>query len=388
VDETPTVRVLHLLPHLERGGTQRWVIEMIEACRRYGLPIEHHVVALGDRNEMSPEFEGVVARLHRITVDGRSRWPTVYRLRHLLDLADELSIDVIQTHSRFDRPYAYTASLVSKRVVVNTLHSEFAAQRYGHGPGSAKLRDIAEARLEAVAGPATIAVSAHLFDLRRPVGRAKRAPTLAAAPLVDPRFFEVEAKLWSGTGLRLVSVARLVPAKGLDHLVRALPLVRRLSPDATLTIVGDGPDRDRLRSIVDSSGLGSAVELLGDRSDVAAELGSHHIFVLPTASEGLGKAVIEAACVGLGICVPRLPSLEMLLGGLHRTTYIEKLTPEYVAAAIIENAALPAQVRYRAEDVARLRESLDGQKATGQLYAFYRDLVLSSHRAASHHLRR
>jgi phosphatidylinositol alpha-1,6-mannosyltransferase len=52
----------------------------------------------------------------------------------------------------------------------------------------------------------------------------------------------------------VVCVSRLVPRKGQDALIRAMPAIRRRVPDAALLIVSGGPDRDRLRKLAGDSG--------------------------------------------------------------------------------------------------------------------------------------
>jgi phosphatidyl-myo-inositol dimannoside synthase len=105
-------------------------------------------------------------------------------------------------------------------------------------------------------------------------------------------------------------VSRLVPRKGQDALVRALPRVRAAVPDARLLLVGDGPYRDRLRRLVAAVGVAEHVVFTG--AVPAAELPAHHnvadVFALPCRTrgggldvEGLGIALLEAAATGLPV---------------------------------------------------------------------------------------
>ncbi len=94
-------------------------------------------------------------------------------------------------------------------------------------------------------------------------GRLERALSASAqgrlerlAPGVDTSFFKpgaggevVRRDLGLADRRVIVCVSRLVPRKGQDVLLRALPAVLRSVPDAALLIVGDGPDRKRLEAM-------------------------------------------------------------------------------------------------------------------------------------------
>ncbi|MDX6373311.1 MAG: hypothetical protein QOD98_2299, partial [Nocardioidaceae bacterium] len=64
----------------------------------------------------------------------------------------------------------------------------------------------------------------------------------------------------------VVAVGRLVEKKGFDTLIEAFATVRRGHPDATLAIIGEGPERPQLEALIETSGLHDSVQLLGARS--------------------------------------------------------------------------------------------------------------------------
>ena len=105
----------------------------------------------------------------------------------------------------------------------------------------------------------------------------------------------------------IVCVSRLVPRKGQDTLIRALPLVRQRIPDAALLIVSGGPYRSTLESLADSCGVAEHVVFTG--TVPWAELPDHHaagdVFAMPCRTrrggldvEGLGIVYLEASAVG------------------------------------------------------------------------------------------
>lgn len=105
----------------------------------------------------------------------------------------------------------------------------------------------------------------------------------------------------SPRAIRLVSVGRLSHEKGHDVLLRALADVRSSGLDATLVLVGDGPERARLESLRESLGLMEAVEFVGllAHERLPEAYAAADAFVLPSRAEGFGVALVEAMATGL-----------------------------------------------------------------------------------------
>ncbi|MBR4189208.1 MAG: glycosyltransferase [Kiritimatiellae bacterium] len=102
-------------------------------------------------------------------------------------------------------------------------------------------------------------------------------------------------------GRRLAVVNRLDPEKNTGLLVEALPLVRKEIPDATLVVVGDGPERPALEARAAALGLGpDAVAFLGDLDRVPALLPLCTLGALvPTSNEGTSNTLLEYMAAGL-----------------------------------------------------------------------------------------
>ncbi|NEC03053.1 glycosyltransferase family 4 protein [Streptomyces anulatus] len=110
----------------------------------------------------------------------------------------------------------------------------------------------------------------------------------------------------------ILCAARLVPRKGQDTLIRALPAVRRAVPDAVLLLTGDGPYARTLRRLAADTGVADAVVLAGGQPHAA--MPEHYaacdVFAMPCRTrrrglevEGLGIVFLEAAASGLPVLV-------------------------------------------------------------------------------------
>src|SRR5581483_10223518 len=108
---------------------------------------------------------------------------------------------------------------------------------------------------------------------------------------VDLAAFSLERREEPGL---VLYVGRLNAQKRLDVLLRALAQV----PAARLELAGEGEEEAPLRALARSLGLEARVHFLGVRSDVPALQARAQVFCLPSASEGLPNALLEALAAG------------------------------------------------------------------------------------------
>ena len=123
---------------------------------------------------------------------------------------------------------------------------------------------------------------------------------------------QLRAKLgWTDRPV-IVCVSRLMARKGQDELIRALPEVHKTSPLASLIIVGEGPYRKDLESLVKKFGLEEFVHLTGkvSQGDLSKWYAAGDIFAMPCRTrmggwdvEGLGIVFLEGSATGLPVIV-------------------------------------------------------------------------------------
>lgn len=101
----------------------------------------------------------------------------------------------------------------------------------------------------------------------------------------------------------MIFVGRLSPQKSLPTLLQALERALTSSPNLHLLLIGDGPDCIALEDQVQLLGIRDCVEFLGNQSDVRPYLNAADIFVLPSKSEGISNALLEAMSAGLACVV-------------------------------------------------------------------------------------
>jgi glycosyltransferase involved in cell wall biosynthesis len=95
----------------------------------------------------------------------------------------------------------------------------------------------------------------------------------------------------------IVAVARLVPQKGIPDLLRAFSIVRQ-QIDCRLIVVGDGPMRQELQSILCELFIEDSVDFIGAQENPYAYIAKSRLFVLSSLWEGLPTILVEAMYIG------------------------------------------------------------------------------------------
>jgi glycosyltransferase involved in cell wall biosynthesis len=165
------------------------------------------------------------------------------------------------------------------------------------------------ARLAALArlASAFVAVSAPIRDellaAGIPASRIRRIPngvdTSRFAPAGAAERAAARAALGLGDGPVAIYAGRLSPEKGADVLLEAWARMRRNG--ATLCVVGDGPERAPLEARAARLGIRGSVRFEGSAGDVGPWLRAADAFALPSRTEGLSLALLEAMASGLAV---------------------------------------------------------------------------------------
>ena len=289
-------------------------------CREHAraLATRHDVVVLASLATPRPGF--AIFRLEDAVEDGIRTLRVRYRRPFLRPAAMGCQLlgmlaawrrlrregwrpDVVHAHVFEAAPPALALGRLSRAPVVVTEHYT----GFQRGLVTGYDRRLAKWSFEHadLVAPVSEELAGHLRDL------APRARFAVVPNVVDTTTFapppESGRSRRGDAPARLLNVADLAGKKGQSVLVRALAEL----PEATLDIVGEGPEREPLERLATELGVADRVRLLGARSreEVAEAMRAADIFVLPSFHENLPVVLIEAQASGL-------PAVATAVGGV------------------------------------------------------------------------
>ncbi len=284
------MRILHLINGLGTGGAEMLVVDLADAMRRHGHQVR--IACLADVPGVPREK---AERLGLdVTVLGRHR----YDPRQPFALARVgRGADVVHAHLF---PSFYWAAVAPMRTpVLFTEHNTW--NRRMENPLLRLIDKFIYRRLDKV-----IAISDGTAEvLAGHLGVDASAYPVVLNGISDGLVEGPAAKRAEG-GRRIIIVASLENRrKNINRAVRTVADV----PGSTLTIVGEGEDRDEIEACVAELGLQDRVQLVGSRSDVPDLLRAHDLFLSTSHVEGFGLAAGEGMAVGLPVVAPRIPGI-------------------------------------------------------------------------------
>jgi glycosyltransferase involved in cell wall biosynthesis len=270
--------------------------------------------------------EMIVSRLAGVLNPSRFRSVVcLYRPGWLKERCERQGIEthVLEIGGMFDFGWVRKACRLVRREGISLIHAhEFTGNTYGslvaklvgvplvatvHGKSYYSEQCKRRLAYRAVSRVATmVAVSEDLKRfITRTVGMpAKRIRVIYNGQEILPQIRpEEKARLRAEFGLEEIDsvvgvVGSLYPVKGHEYLLAAVPQVLNAHPRTKFLIVGRGDLEASLKEAVKRAGLERQVRFLGFREDISALLSLMDIFVLPSLSEGLSIALLEAMAAG------------------------------------------------------------------------------------------
>ncbi|MBY0490088.1 MAG: glycosyltransferase family 4 protein [Gemmatimonadaceae bacterium] len=366
------LRIAMVLPSLDIGGEEFAVLRLAKSLAERNHRV--HIVCTDHLGELASEVSSVNGI--SLAVAKTRGWRDVVFPSALLAELDAFHPQVVHSHTGSWFQCAACRSVRRSFVLVHTEHGMISR------PEPLKL-----AILKRLARERTDSLSAVSESLRLELSRQLRigSDSICTIPNgIDVAQFQASAHRRSQAREQLAAtadeivvgcVARLHPLKGIDVLLDAWAALKTESR-SRLVVIGDGQEREVLRER--ARRLNVPVNFMGSRSDVALLMSGLDVFVLPSRSEGLPLALLEAMATGLPCVVTDVGEMSAVLGGGDYGLVVPPERPAELAAAIGLLLANPTRRASYAEGVRERVESLYGHDRTVAHYvSTYRRLLQS-----------
>jgi glycosyltransferase involved in cell wall biosynthesis len=289
--------ILHVVDSLEVGGLERTVVRLAVAQKKAG-----HIVSIATVFRNGPLTEALQNSdipVHCLEKRPGFDFKSVRKLRKI----SKNKIDVVHTHNPVPHYYATLATLGIKLHRISTRHD------MGVHLKRKRMEDLYRLALKKTHAVVLVCDAARERFINESIVPENLASVVYNG--IEP----TEARDRQGhenkqlrqklglpeTGPIIGSVGRLNQVKNYETLINAFAILTRVSPESSLVIVGDGPERQSLQELIKTLGLEDRVKLLGERNDIDDLLAQFDVFALTSKTEGFSVALVEAAWAGLPI---------------------------------------------------------------------------------------
>ncbi len=316
-EASSTLRILIVTQDFfpETGGIQAYMLELARHFRARG----HHVgvVCPGAASAPSPFPVDVPVTRFRI----HSSWlflPLLFRLPRLVregrydivvyaqwqsSLPELLMSRATRTHRSLC--LAHGRELLTS--VLRPVHGVLCRAAFRRADVAIPVSGAIEAMLRRIGQP-----PGHVAIVHPGVDAGKFTPASGDTGADDTGASSLRMRYGLGDAPVILSIARMVPRKGFDLLIRAMPRILAAVPRAQLVLGGEGPEQASLRTLARETGVDHAVRFIGRiaEGDLVDHYRMANVFAMPSRQgprdvEGFGIVLVEAGACGVPVVATR-----------------------------------------------------------------------------------
>lgn len=299
------MKVLHILGQLDTGGIECWLNDLIEKSNEMDSKIEYTIIV--DKvhiGNLEQNFLNLNVKVVHITPNKKSK---INYLKDIYNIIKKENFDVIHSHVSFTSGIINAIAYVNKvKIRVTHIHSNRLLE-IKRSSFLKKIKIFSLLLLIELFSTNKIAVS---NNAKRTFLKKKNSLIIPCgknfSKIWDKTEISCNLELWKKNCILLISIGRLEKVK--NHIF-LLELMKHLSDDFKLLIIGDGSEKIHLENFIEKNNLEDRVKLFGISDNclnIMINLGN--VFLFPSLHEGLGMSAIEAQACGLPvICSTNVP---------------------------------------------------------------------------------
>jgi len=305
--------------------------------------------------------------------------------KRMADVSQSVDFDVIHVHDWLAAFSGISFKHYLKKPMVLTVHSTEVGRAQGlHSPDSFSINGIEwwatyEADRVIVCSQSMKNEICGHFNL--PLDKVDVIPnaidTTKYQTSVDRG--SVRQRYGVGYGEKLIlCVGRLVPQKGIEYFIRAIPIIAKRYPEAKFIIVGEGWSRDILEAEARSSGQGRKIQFTGFASDqeVINLMTSADALVVPSVYEPFGIVALEGMATGVPVVASKVDGLAEVIEHDRTGVFVYPRSPESIAWGVDQVLSDPGHAKWLTENAKEeLRKAYSWEAVAMKTVEVYRKVV-------------
>jgi glycogen(starch) synthase len=182
-----------------------------------------------------------------------------------------------------------------------------------------------------------------------------------------------------GYGEKLIlCVGRLVPQKGIEYFIRAIPSIAKRYPEAKFVIVGEGWSRDILEAEARAGGQNRKIQFTGFASDreVINLMTSADVLVVPSVYEPFGIVALEGMATGVPVVASKVGGLSEVIEHDRTGLFVYPRNPESIAWGIDRVLSDPDHAKWLTENAKdKLHKAYSWEAVAMKTVEVYRKVV-------------
>ena len=317
-----TMKILHILPHLNIGGITTYVYTLSKYLIRNNIE-----VAVASRGgSWENRFREIGIKTFKISTDTKSElsYKVILSVIQLRKIKREFDFDIIHSHTRLTQVIAQIFSDFYKTPHIANFHGFYKNNKRRIG------RKIFKAQ-----GIRAIAITPEVKDDLINVFGADKDRVKVILSAIDIEELSKESPPIHIKGMPKIGTSgRLSSVKGFEYLIKSMPVVLDRYPESHLYILGEGKEERNLRKLSETLGIKDKVRLL-KKIPLASFLKSIDIFCLPSLEEPLGLSVLEAQYFGIPCVVSNTGGLRLLVKNEKTGLLVPPADSKSIADALI-----------------------------------------------------
>jgi len=339
-------RILHIIDSLAIGGTERQTVLNLSALDQ--TRFENFLCYLSPAHDLVDDVRNLGIQVSCLGINGKKEW--LSGIIQLMRFIKNMKIDLVHTNLFEADVLGGIAARLSGIPVISTLTSaadkdlqflrELHLNRYKLGLARYLRRTsqkLCHSRFIAVSGQVKESWI-HRLGINEEriivIPRAVSRSFLQSESSFVANEARTELSLDSSYPI-LLNVGRLIPQKGQKHILQAMPSILEHFNRAKLLIAGEGPIRGELEKLVEDLNLKDVVTFLGTSKQIKRLLIASDIFVLPSLSEGMPGALLEAAALGKPCIASDIESVREIIEDGESGLLVASGSPQALAQAVI-----------------------------------------------------
>ncbi|MGL1931977.1 MAG: glycosyltransferase family 4 protein [Desulfotalea sp.] len=225
-----------------------------------------------------------------------------------------------------------------------------------------------------------IAVSYSVRDYLIGIGIAESRINMVSNG-IDTNYTYIKAPLslkerigWSSENFVIIVVGRLEPIKGHSYLITAFAEIKERFPFVRCLIAGVGREKERLESQVAELGLSETVHFAGFCDNIRDILHEVDAFCMPSLSEGLPFALLEACAARVPVVCTRVGGVAEFLKNGQSAVLVAPKSADGLISGITQIIDHPVAAKQRAEVAfTKVHKEFSIQKTVSQMIGIYKD---------------